>query len=296
LAAAALATVLIASGANGSPGRTNGRIAFVRSLPQGSYAVFTMAPNGHGARRVTWNALGLADFAPAWSFDGRRLAFTRNAPPAPGETSFQRSIWIASATGAGAKDFYAQGIASAWAPPGDRLAVEQPLPNFGIPEKMNLVVVSVRNGNSTALGRGHDPAWSPRGGAIAFSAGSIAVADLGTHQMPRWVTAPPKQAYDESPSWSPNGDRLAFTRIVCRGSEPCQSSIFVSSSLGERLRRIARNASDPSWSPDGRKIAFVRNLDGDDEVFVMDANGKHQKRLTRHAGADVQPAWQPLPR
>ena len=47
----------------------------------------------------------------------------------------------------------------------------------------------------------------------------------------------------------------------------------------------------PVWSPDGRKIAFVSNLDGDTEIFVMDAEGDNQKRITNNESADHSPSW-----
>jgi TolB protein len=39
-----------------------------------------------------------------------------------------------------------------------------------------------------------------------------------------------------------------------------------------------------AWSPDGRKIAFVSNRDGTNEVYVMNADGSAQRRLT-HRGS-----------
>ncbi|MEE8331962.1 MAG: hypothetical protein V3R84_09335, partial [Acidimicrobiia bacterium] len=47
--------------------------------------------------------------------------------------------------------------------------------------------------------------------------------------------------------------------------------------------------TDPAWSPDGRTIAFTSMRDGDNAVYLMDAGGSNQRRLT--AGAD--PAWSP---
>ena len=49
--------------------------------------------------------------------------------------------------------------------------------------------------------------------------------------------------------------------------------------------------AEPAWSPDGRRIAFTSFRDGNAEVYVMDADGAHAKRLTTHPLADNAPAW-----
>jgi dipeptidyl aminopeptidase/acylaminoacyl peptidase len=47
------------------------------------------------------------------------------------------------------------------------------------------------------------------------------------------------------------------------------------------------------WSPDGTKIAFATERDGDFEIYVMDADGSHQTRLTNDPAGDLHPAWSP---
>jgi Tol biopolymer transport system component len=54
----------------------------------------------------------------------------------------------------------------------------------------------------------------------------------------------------------------------------------------------ARDGS-PSWSPDGRKIAFYSERDGNGEIYVMNADGSGQSRLTHHPADEGYPAWSP---
>jgi Tol biopolymer transport system component len=49
----------------------------------------------------------------------------------------------------------------------------------------------------------------------------------------------------------------------------------------------------PVWSPDGRMVAFVSRRDGNEEIYVMNADGSGQRRLTRTPWNDKSPAWSP---
>jgi hypothetical protein len=55
----------------------------------------------------------------------------------------------------------------------------------------------------------------------------------------------------------------------------------------------ARADSSPSWSPDGTHIAFVSDRDGNDEIYVMNADGSGQTNLTHNVARDYSPAWSP---
>jgi dipeptidyl aminopeptidase/acylaminoacyl peptidase len=47
--------------------------------------------------------------------------------------------------------------------------------------------------------------------------------------------------------------------------------------------------SDPQWSPDGRRLAFVR----EDEIWVVEADGSRQTRVTGHPAGTREPRWAP---
>lgn len=49
----------------------------------------------------------------------------------------------------------------------------------------------------------------------------------------------------------------------------------------------------PTWSADGRRIAFTAFRHGLGELYVMNADGKGQRRLTHNAAHDDHAAWSP---
>jgi Tol biopolymer transport system component len=49
----------------------------------------------------------------------------------------------------------------------------------------------------------------------------------------------------------------------------------------------------PHWSPDGSQIVFASDRDGNWEIYVMDADGSNQIRLTHDSNLDNYPIWSP---
>jgi len=49
----------------------------------------------------------------------------------------------------------------------------------------------------------------------------------------------------------------------------------------------------PQWSPDGTQVAFMRNFEGNDEIYVVNADGTGESRLTNDFALDQFPAWSP---
>jgi Tol biopolymer transport system component len=50
-------------------------------------------------------------------------------------------------------------------------------------------------------------------------------------------------------------------------------------------------SKNPRWSPDGRSIAFEGTRDGNDEIYVMNADGSNVRRLTKDPAVEGSPVW-----
>jgi TolB protein len=49
----------------------------------------------------------------------------------------------------------------------------------------------------------------------------------------------------------------------------------------------------PRWSPDGTKIVFSSTRAGNDEIFMINADGTNPTNITRNKAADWAPRWSP---
>jgi Tol biopolymer transport system component len=258
----------------------NGKIVFERSR-----RIFVMAADGANQTQLT--TTGTADYQPAWSPDGTRIAFVSDrTPPYP-------NVYVMNANGAnqvrlGTNDGGQGNHDPAWSPNGTKIVFVR-----DINSSSKIYVMNANGSNPVRLtnteeAREYDPAWSPDGGKIAFVRRVADPIHIGIYLTDPDGSNPtdltPTTIEATTPAWSPDGAKILFRK---------SDSIWVMNRDGSQQTRLTSSFSDhsPTWSPDGTKIAFCRGDYNHADIFVMDANGTNPVNITNHLGSET-PDWQ----
>lgn len=267
----------------GNRGVAMTRIAYVAQVDKGR-EVFVMDYDGARAKKITAN--GSINRSPAWSPDGKMIAFVSLRSGAP-------RLMLINSDGVLRTAFPQSGElngAPAWAPDGALIA-------FSSARDGNAEIYTLRvsDGTLTRLTRNDaidtSPTWSPDGRSIAFTsdrsgAPQIWVMDSDGGSARRLTSELP---YCDAPTWSVGpAEAIAFT-----GRVPGGFDIFSYDMKSGTLNRLTTNTGIneyPRWSPDGRHIVFASNRSGAMDIYTMDATGDHVRRLTR-GGNNTYPAW-----
>ena len=211
----------------------------------------------------------------------RQLAFTRAG-----------DIWTIDADGTHARALLRDAYAPSWSPDGTRLAF--------VSRRSGDEEVYVARADGTGVRRltklpGPDlsPAWSSDGRRLAWSHNAeIWTMSASGAGKKRLVGKAAAWHEHHSPTW--HGAALVYssTRVSAFNTElfraPARRLTFTKGSDG-----VFGDDSMPDFSPNGRRIAFTSNRDQQGEIYVMNADGSGQKRLTRRPGDDWAPRFSP---
>jgi Tol biopolymer transport system component len=259
------------------------------SRRDGNSEIYVMNADGSGLRNLT--RAPSDDLDPAWSPDGRAIAFVQECMPRPGDPQWRCGgtyLYVVNADGSGLRRLTTvrgHALTPSWSADGKTIRYGGYLVYADGSGRKKLHEVRIWTNRNIAL----DGVWSPDGQRIAaVSVAHSPIEGRNPTKLGLWVTNADgsnarrvaAKATEGDPAWSPDGRRIAFRRF---GIGRVNSDLYVVNADGSGLRRLTRNAAKLrwfAWSPDGRTIAFLRN----GEVYIVKADGSGERRLTQLNG------------
>ena len=262
----------------------DGRWLAVRAAEAHAEALTLLSVETGERRRLTSPPDEIWDHGPAFSTDGRVLAFTRfevnsselyvlpldedYSPQGEPRRLTSSNSWTThpAFTGDGSEIVFSSGPLGAW-----RL---WRIPASGVAEAKLLL---------GAGANGVYPTLSRDGRRLAYDQITIQTNIWRREHLANGDVGPPQRvlsstATDSVGKYSPNAEKIVFVSNRTGNSE-----IWVSRSDGSEVQQLTSfpgmRCSLPRWSPDGARIAFTSNKDGQTAVYVMDAGGGAPKRL-----------------
>ena len=232
-----------------------------------------------------------------WSPDGTRLAFSASG-----------YIYLRYTDG-GETTRLTEGIDPVWSPDGTQLAYSSD-PYFADGVRFNIAsasasdvyVMNADGSNITQLTSTNrfdgDIHWSPDGSRLAFYSSPDGSPGKKAYLMNpdgSDVTPLTNSEYDGTLEWSPDG-----TRVAILTSHFGRDGLVIFNANGEDAILVSgrvRYGPNFDWSPDGNRIAFVRPpvnfYEGNDDIYIANADGTGLTRLTRNRTGDHSPIWSP---
>lgn len=232
--------------------------------------------------------------SPAWSFDGKKLAFISNS-----------SLYVADNDGSSITQVISNvvdGKVLDWAPQDYRLLIWA-----NISDVEGLYAVDINAENSLPMyiapkifGYSFPAIWHPNGNEILASTKTDDSPSSG-HEIVRF-TFPDllmeKLGFSCSDmAIKPSGNTLAcrdFNELILRDISTGDNKSITNWSI------LLSGIRAPTWSSDGQYIVYFQPSpvsfldDRSGELWIMRADGSHPVKLT-NGGGDRNPAWRPEP-
>lgn len=278
----------------------DGRWLAIGAIMDGQRGIWLLEVDGSRRRRLTSN--DMSEWGPAFSADGRYLAFIRASDVSqsalmilPLANDLQPSGAPVTVVAARSR----QVVSAAWAP-GDRALV------YAVGSHMSssrLWRLSFAPEHGMATGEpepmlageqatGLDIAQSGRlVYAAKFRDSGLWRLDLQQPGKGFGSADLPTSTFDEhTPEYAPDGQRLAFASTRTGTEE-----IWISDLDGSNARQMTNMGgplcANPRWSPDGRYIAFDAIKDGQRDLYLVDVQTAEVRPVTSGVDREQTPRW-----
>jgi Tol biopolymer transport system component len=230
---------------------------------------------------------------PAPSPDGRRIAFVS-------DRNGGTHIYVMDVDGGNVKQLTTEGEnnrAPTWSPDSRRIVFVSDRVRSDRPDRPPESTIFVMNADGSKqigltpdFGFSADPAWSPDGAQIAFTAFRTGKEGLRLLLMDadgknaRDLGAPDNYYGYVYPAWSPDSKQIAYG-----GMSGSAVEVFVCDADGSNHRALTKlggTNSVPSWSRDGARIVFLHTNPGEDtgSLYIMNADGGNLTAILKAAG------------
>jgi Tol biopolymer transport system component/DNA-binding winged helix-turn-helix (wHTH) protein len=269
-----------------------------KASPAEPSSIFLLSMDDSTRRQITFPpASATGDYYPAFSPDGKRLAFAR-------AVSFSATdLYVLDLANGAPKRLTFDGLTI------DGLAWTA--------DSWEIIFSSRRGGSFNSLWKigtrggtpervsafGEDiisPAISRDGSRLAYTRriDDMNIWKFTLDESGRVISQAPLIAStfrDSDPDYSPDGRRIAFT-----SGRNGSFGIWVNDSDGSNARLLfdggAYVTGSPRWSPDGKRIVFDSRANdparrGNPSIWIVDADGGQLRRLTEAGTGDVAPSW-----
>lgn len=260
--------------------------------------IYTMDWDGSNVDRITH--LNTIAISPAWSDDGRKIAFTAYVKRS--KKGFRNADMFLHdlATGNTPLVSFRQGINSGASFAPDNKHIFLTISEGNSPDIYKItydgkIVDRVTKGPNGAMNV--EPAISPDGTKIAFSSDRVGRPMIYVMNVdgsnPKRITFAGQ--FNSTPSWSPDGKKIAFA-----GQSDDHFDIFVMNADGSDMIRLtsakkpngrAASNEDPSFSPDGRFVMYTSNRTGKNQIFISTVDGTEERRVTTDSANYFKPKW-----
>jgi TolB protein len=268
------------------------RIAYVTAVGIGrdiQYTLMIADADGHNPQTVVRSKEPL--LSPAWSPDGRRLAYV----------SFERgnsSIFLQEiATGAREAVASYRGIngAPSFSPDGSRLALT--LSRSGNPEIYVMdLETRVLNQITRHWAIDTEPVWHPDGRSLFFTSDRAGKPQI--YQVSASGGEPQRVSfsgdYNARPTVCCDGKKLA----VAQGSGNVYRIAVFDKTLGEpgQVTMLSPGNLDesPSFAPNGSMVLYAAREGDRGVLYAVSADGRARQRLVLAEGDVREPAWSPF--